>query len=736
MTTITTALRILCFTPRAFRPLWSGGRGGRPRRAAVAGLLFEAALLWAPVPGRAQALRCDLSLKTTPGASAGPACLDLAALQAGGEALQVPANTTRIGLDGLRICKNAFQVAVPAGADVVFIYDNSGSMVADYARVDSASGDTAFFHNQGCGNNPRTTGTLTYATQTGPRTVQTVDASVNCTGIAGDPYNARGRVIARGIDFLAASSPSSAAGAVAFALVTAHDRPPLPLSTPGNADLVKASLVLDSIPNTYYGPPLRLANTWLNDATLVRSSRRAIVFISDGGPQDANGINSYLDAVGTIPIFSIFLGAEGTAYARLEDISARTEGQFHRVEPGNIAAMDEVMRRIIQAITVTDMPERIEVVNTSFEPPMTSRSTLLARGADSMVTVTLDSIVALRPGMNDLTVRISLSPTNTREYKTRIRADGPLAAASTETLTCHAQPILTLLDAQGRLEGTYPIGASEHEARLLRSASDLARITLDATSRDSVRGPQWGDREALVLDLVPGPGGAVYRLRNLGIQSSSRSPVSGNAVLDASPNGSITLSWTHPRDARERAVLTLPGIMEVVTPGTISIRRAVDVAAGAPLPVPVADPVVLRGGAALGGAPEDPTLTHKGVLHNPHGLPDEFLLPGRVPTFLLTTAAPFAYQVVVFDNLGRFLTRTEGRVDSLAWERLRGEADSLTVALSILPVAANGQQFATGAYILKATLSALGTRRSGPGTPTRVTPVVGAFHDMFGYRRN
>lgn len=45
-------------------------------------------------------------------------------------------------------------------------------------------------------------------------------------------------------------------------------------------------------------------------------------------------------------------------------------------------------------------------------------------------------------------------------------------------------------------------------------------------------------------------------------------------------------------------------------------------------------------------------------------------------------------------------------------------------------------KFATGVYIPKATLSALGSRRSGPGTPVRVTPVVQFFHDIFGYRRN
>lgn len=687
------------------------------------------------------ALRCDLDLKSTPGAGAGSACLDLAALQAGGAPIRTAGNATRIGLDGFRICKDAFTVTFPARADIVFIYDNSGSMMADFARIDEATGDTLFFHNRGCGGGfggggGGGGGPLVYQTVTGPRTVQLVDPSRNCTGFAGDPFNARTKVMAQAIDFLARISPQSRAGAVAFAEVTDHAQPPLLLSVPGNADLVKASLTMDSIPDTRYGPPLRLANTWLSDPALPADTRKAIVFISDGEPNDATGANSYQDAVGPFPIYSLFLGNEQSGYQRLQEMSTSTGGQFHRVDPDDVASMNQVMEQIIQAITVVEMPRSVEISNAAWAPPMVSRSTALTRNADSSVSLVMDSVLALKQGSNPLTVKITLSDDEVREYSLAIQADGPVAPASEANLVCHPQPVLSLLNAQGGNDAAYPAGPGVYDVVLTRSGADLAGIAVSAVSGDVARPAGWGDDETILL----GPGSAsgaltVHRRDDYAFNGGSASPAAGNSILEASPDGSITLTWSHPRDPRETASLTLPGPGTVVAPGFIEMKRVGDVARGIDLARPIVDPLVLRGGAAVSGAPGAPILAHKGPLHNPHGLTDAELDPRSVPTYVFSTASPFSYKVTVFDHLGQFLFSRQGVVDSLQWEQMREGRDSLAVAMSIVPVAGNGQRFATGVYLLHAVLTTTPSVRQDPGRPMRVLPTSRSMVDRFGYVR-
>lgn len=704
--------------------------------AGIGAIVSWVFLLSWPTLAQNPPLRCDLQMKSTPGVGAEAACLDLVALQAGGPPIQVAGNATRISTDGFRLCKNAFSVSIPAGADIVFIYDNSGSMVADYAKIDPATGDTSFFHNQGCGSNPLTTGPINYTRVTGPRTVQAVDPSVRCTGNSGDPYNARGQVIAQGIDFLTATSPNSTAGAVGFADVVAHAQPPIPLSVPGNAAVLKASIGLDSIPATRYGPPLRQANAWLNDTSLTNTQKKAIVFISDGEPQDISGANSYLDAVGTIPIFSIFLGKANTQYARLEQMSTMTGGQFFRVDPGNIAMMNQVMQQIIQAITVVNLPQSIEVTNNSWAPPMVSRSTGFVRNPDSSISLALDSIVALKQGANSLSVKITMSDADVRTYPVSVQADGPLAGASTQQLTCHEQPTLALLNAQGRVDSAYPGNATQYDVRLTRSTSDLNRIVVTATSSDTSKGPAWGDVEAILLTQSAVIGATTTNRRDdYAFNGAVANPAHGNNILEAAPNGLVTLTWTHPRDPRETATFTLPGRKVDITPGFIDMVRVTDVPKGVAITTPVTDPIVIRGGVVLTRNGDIAVITHKGSLNNPHGITDAVLNPNNTPTFLFKTASPFGYQVSIFDHLGQFLNSTKGKVDSLRWEQMRGNADSMSVAMSILPVSGNGQQFGTGVYIMKATVTTLASSRIVSGTPTKVTPVTRIVVNRFGYRR-
>jgi hypothetical protein len=66
---------------------------------------------------------------------------------------------------------------------------------------------------------------------------------------------------------------------------------------------------------------------------------------------------------------------------------------------------------------------------------------------------------------------------------------------------------------------------------------------------------------------------------------------------------------------------------------------------------------------------------------------------------------------------------------------MRGNADSLACAFSILPISRDGQRFGTGVYILQATITTHESNRKDPGKPLRVTTTTKAFTNRFGYIR-
>jgi hypothetical protein len=703
---------------------------GRPSAARATTVLV---LALSSAPWAQGNLRCDLKLNTTPGSTVETGCLDLVALQAGGTPVQTANNATRISTDGFRLCKNAFAVNVPAGADVVFIYDNSGSMFSRYAKVDSALNDTSYFYEGGCSSpSANTIGPLTYGTLVGPRNVTQLGSLTNCNGFAGDPYHARASVIRQGIEYLRTVSPNSTAGAVAFALNTSHLQPPLPLNIPGNADLVKASVVMDSLPSTNYAPPLQQANAWLNDANIVKTAKKAIVFVSDGEPNNQN----YAQHVSTaIPIYTIALADSSMNFPRMRELSTNSGGQFFRVSPDNITQMNEVMRQIIQAITVVNLPSAIEVSNGAYAPPMVSRSAGMNRNADSSISLVMDSIIALKAGANPLTIKVTMTPQDIRTYNVSVQADGPAAPQSTQQLACFPMPTLAMLNQSGGLDSVYPSGTTLYDVRLTRASSDLQQVVVNAKSSDSAR-PGWGDEENLVLPQTGNSGGLTTNLKdNQAFNGASANPAKGNNILEAGPNGLVTLVWKHPRDEREFATFTLPGKRVPVEPGFIDMIRVTDVPKGIVIDKPITNPIVIRGGVTLGQNGQGATLVHKGILHNPHGITEVQLNPNNTPTFVFKTASAFKYEVSIFDHLGQWLCSQRGDVDSTKWEQMRGGADSLAVAMSILPVAESGQPFATGVYIMKATLTTKAVNRTDPGRPLIVKPATKIAINRFGYRR-
>ncbi len=537
--------------------------------------LFAAAIAMGSGIGLGQAVkRCDLLVNTTPGAGADSACLDLKALTTnGGPAIQVGNNVTRISNTGLKLCANAFTVSSGGSADVVFIYDNSGSMWSHRATIDSAAKDTTYWDATGCSAAGATN--VSYAVQDTAynrppqslvKTIPVLPISQTaCREYAGDPYNARGAVIRNAIRYLAQKAPASTSGAVGFAQTTQYPQPPLQLNVAGNIDQVTGMVRLDSIPTTNYAPPLSLAKTWLTDPTLITNPRQAIVFISDGNASDGNTSLNLVDST-MPPIYSIFLGKNPTPdTARLKQLSERTGGLFFRVDPTKPAGIQVVMDSIIRKITETSVPKSIAIKNTT--NGQTSVAGPMSIGTDGNLVITLDSIIALAQGKNDFSVTVTKSDGTVGQYAFTIKADGPAEAQTTRTTQCFDPPALSMLNSQGQPDAQYSLTATSYTIKLTRSSSDIGPVIVTATSKDSMQPPTpgWGDAEYVTLIAGGVSGGTAAFQSPYPFNGRSAAPAPGNGTLEAATAGQVILSWVYPRDARDFATLIVPGSRMLVT---------------------------------------------------------------------------------------------------------------------------------------------------------------------------
>ncbi len=467
--------------------------------------------------GRGQAVkRCDLLINSTPGAGADTACLDLVALtQNGGPAIQIGNNVTRISNAGLKLCANAFTVSSGGSADIVFIYDNSGSMWSDHATIDSVAKDTTFWDATSC--NGASVGTISYAVQDTAyarppqslvKTIPLLSSTTGCREYAGDPYNARGTVIRNAIKYLAQKAPTSTVGSVGFAQTTEFAQPLLQLNDPTRVAQSTGMIRLDSIPATNYAPPLRLAKTWLTDTTLIKNPRQAIVFISDGIASDGNTGLDLVDS--TTPVYSIFLGKKPTSdTVSLKSLSDRSGGLFFRVDPSKPAAIQVVMDSIIRKITETSVPKSIAITNTTIG--QTSVAGPMSIGAGGNLVITLDSIIALTQGKNDFSVTVTKSDGTVGKYAFTVKADGAAEPQTTKTTQCYDPPTLTMLNSQGQTDALYSLTATSYTIKLTRSPSDVGPVIVTATTKDSLATPGWGDAESVTRVerlLHQGPPGA------------------------------------------------------------------------------------------------------------------------------------------------------------------------------------------------------------------------------------
>ncbi|HKP96008.1 MAG TPA: vWA domain-containing protein [Fibrobacteria bacterium] len=672
--------------------------------------------------GAQAAKRCDWHGPLSGGENPYAKCVDFAALQ--GKTLDLPKNVTRISADGLSFCQPATPTTGTGDADIVFIYDNSGSMTAEVAYIAPGTTDTSFYYlddkTNRCGDNPKS-GTITFATKEGLETIPKLVSNADCnSSYAGDPYFARGSVIKAGIDFLAASSPTSTAGAISFNSDIGYLQPPVLMNNPVNVNQIKASINLDRTGGTIYRKPLVRAKAWLNDASVIQTKKQAIIFISDGAPNDPN---NYLDLVDSRmpPIFSIYMSKAVTAdTAKLKELSDRTGGTFTRVNSNDPTAMETLLKSIISTITKNTLPKAATITNKSISPPQTSKSTGVKANPDGSAGMALDSIIGLKEGVNQIEIRLTREDNTESTYAFNMNVAGKDISSSGGNYSCWDMPTLTAVDkATGQVPQIYDPDKTSYDLKLTRSPSELKTAAVDGASANK-------DKESIVLRTMDLSLGYPIQTGEFTYNPAKPNPGLNNGTLEVDGKGDLTFVWSHPRDVRETVTYILPGRVVPVLNGDATLH----------IKEPVTQGVTFDPGSIKG---KDPVVVLDGKEHcvlNCAGT-ENFHSNNGVPTWQVVVKSPFKYSIRLFDNLGQFVCESKGEMSAADWAKVAKTGDSASIQMKIIPVSKDGQQLGTGAYVMHAEITAMGDQvtRNSAGESIIVRNGKTEYLKRFGYVR-
>lgn len=675
--------------------------------------------------------RCDWHGPLSSGESPFVKCVDYASLN--GKELTLPRNVTRISADGLSFCGSKTQVSGPGEADIVFVYDNSGSMTADAVYIDPNTKDTTFYffdNNNGCEKNP-TSGQLTYKVRNGTtRTIPIFKSNTGCVANdPGDPYNARGEVIKDGIDFLAETSPTSTAGVLSFSDNTRYPHKPVAVSDKAAVADVKNTIALDVDGGTNYGPPLKMAKEWLTDPTLIKTKKQAIVFISDGAPHDTvpgSKLGDYHSQVDDRmpPIYSIYLARAATPdTANLRELSQLTGGTFTRVNPNDPSAIDKVLKQIITTITTNPgAPKAATITNKTLKPPQTSKSTGVTANPDGSTGIQLDSIIALDSGKNLIEIQMTRDDNTGATYSFTLNVAGDAISSTGGNYSCYDMPTLTAIDkATQQPPEMYSPDKTSYQLQLTRSPSDLGAVSVAGTSPNK-------DEESIKLGNPDLSKGVPTQTGDFKYDPNKGNASAGNGVLEVDNHGDLTFTWSHPRDARENVTYVLPG-------------RIVPVLSGKPDVEWITDLSKKGGGDAvvLNDAPKNQILVTdmagKCILNCVGTEPYHKSL--TIPSMKVTIHSPIDFKAHIYDNFGQFVAGPSGTLDSATWNRLTKSGDSSVVVMKFPPFSESGQPLATGAYILKLDIHALGDQvtKNTAGETIVVKNYHKEYVSRFGYLR-
>jgi hypothetical protein len=671
--------------------------------AAVTGALLQAPVFAGPK-------RCDWhGPRAASGESSFNKCIDYGGMQ--GKTVELPSNVTRISQDGISFCENAINTGTTLDADIVYMMDNSGSM---------KDGD------------------VVNGVKTSP----------------GDPNGIRDQVIRRAMRQQRGSTNVTTAGFLSFVGLGGKVDPsvekilgpeaaklqhPIDISRVGDPNETNLKTLLHKVwkyaPSeaanakvavsartalTYWTDALTLAVNWLSpDSNYAKTSNRAIILVSDGAISDMNQVLALVGSHksnGTMPpVFGIHLGdsAEGK---HLKELSETTNGRFFVVNPTDTAVFYRVMQNIIGIITKNPIPKDVRVVNKTVSQE--SRSTGVAVNPDGSMGVTLDSIVGLDKGANQIEIQVTRDDDTKQTFNFTLNVAGKDLGGSQASYTCYEMPTLQIVDDGGKVPEIYSPGKTTYTVELTRSPSELDEVGVNGSSES-------GDKEVLILKEGNGALGYISQDGKVVIDPTSGAKL-GNGALESSNQGTITLTWTHPRDARETVTFQLPGRKVPIVDGSPQVKIDTQVVIGKniyPLPGSPSPIVVIdhNGGCVLNCS-------------NAQQIIDE---RGGVPSWTVAIRGPMTYRMRLFDHLGEFVNDASGQMSQADFDRLPKNGDSAVVQLLMRPYAKDGQMLGTGAYLMRFQFNGQGDKvvTNSKGETILVKSAAREYFKRFGYIR-
>jgi hypothetical protein len=679
------------------------------------------------------AKRCDWhGQKAFAGEAVYRKCLDLAALD--GKSLTLPKNVSRVAQDGFSFCRNAFRTEVGKEADILYLLDNSGSMWSGDAdeRFNSCAGDPFL--------------------QRGKSLIQAINVQSQLaarTSAGFIPFKASNEIQNSRVVSpreIGNASPSTTTNlqtlrqAIERSIEEANPSDRTDRCADIRDQLLKSAAV-QKVTATYWTNALEQAIEWMEDDPLFSVSKnRAIVLVSDGAISDWAAVKALVPQLP--PVYGIHLGyrlnfAKQPDYAssQLDSLTRLTGGKFFRVAPTDTLAMRNVLGEIVRNIVSNPLPQSLNVTNQSLDPAQISRGDRFVANPDTSVGVVLDSILALKEGANELKVDITLNDATTRSYSFTLNVTGNEASRNSDQVTCYDMPAMALLGTDGKPLELYGNGSSNYTLDLTRSPSELTGVAVTATSADSSRGnAAWGDRETITLGAPSMALGIPQHTKEITLNGRSDAPRAGNGTLESSQAGSVTLTWSHPRDPRETVTYTLPGKIIPVVPPVGDLRPPKEPARGPEsfVDLPVDAPKVI-----LSIAPQEENGPIGACISGCDIITTTGVEPDRMPTWTLPVNAPFDYEYSVFDNLGQYISNGKGSFTLAQYEQARRNTDTAKVAISLVPVTHNGRHFGTGAYIMRLSVTTRGetVTRNAAGDEVRVRSTQVNQTRRFGYMR-
>jgi hypothetical protein len=503
-------------------------------------------------------------------------CLDLANLS--GKTVVVPSNVTRIDNDGLSLCKGSLRLG--GDADIVFVLDQSGSMGATHAWINTSVSppDTSFYFNtDGC-TNTTLLADVSYKIFEGiaettptPKTVtiKQLQSNAGCRSFSGDPYKIRATAFRQAIDaMVAGGATQSTAGYIGFYSTLRNPLAPRLLNSTANINAVKQFMNIEELGGTNYSAPLRLAKTWLNDTVITNTSKQAIVFISDGAPSPADSNGVALLADGKMPpIYSIYLSGRATPdTAKLLQLSTGSGGKFFRVPPLEPDSVVKIVKQILNLILKEFQPNTALVSNNSLAPVQTATSAMptgFTLQVDGSWLMKLSDIIGLKPlTTNAISVRTNFLETggagvDTQTINFTIQTTDPASSSSNNlpgkpfAVTCYDKSSLVILN-QANARPPFFTDADLFYKIKVRTAP----VPLDSILAPS-RTPIKGDAETQIVKLPTISTDSIVFSGSYPFLVQTAARTNGNGTLESNLYDSIIVSWVHPRDAQDKVSDTM-----------------------------------------------------------------------------------------------------------------------------------------------------------------------------------